>query len=324
MASARVVAISSRVVRWPLEPRGAARGAWRERTAVIFGVRTDEGATGLGEAAPLPGMSADTIDDVREAYRELAAVLPLSIASPADVSAIAHRIGSSPAARFGVETALLVALAQSQRASVAALLTPRPLDTLTLAPVVDDSTDARRAAALGYRCVKLKATSPERVIELSRAVPEVRLRVDANRSWPCDETRAWLAQLAGLPIDYVEEPCENAHELLPEPMDCPIALDESIGWLSQTELERALRYPSLAALVLKPTLLGGMTRCLELAALAQRHGVAAIASHALEGPIGTYACFELARAIAVDVPVGVAPHPALEQFHCADEIGALV
>lgn len=321
MQAVRIVATSSRVVRWPLEPRGAARNVWRERTALIVGIRSDQGATGLGEAAPLPGMSNDTIDDVRHACGELAARLPLAIASPADASDIAQRISASPAAQFAVETALIVALAQSRHTSVAALLVPHPLETLRVAPVVDDIADAHHAVALGYTCLKMKASSPERVIELSRAVPGVRLRVDANRSWPRADSLTWLARLAGLPIDYVEEPCLDAHDLLREQPACRIALDESVASLSRADLERALRSPSLAALVLKPTLLGGIARCLELAALAQCHSVAPVASHTLEGPIGTFACVELARAIGADVPVGLAPHPALDRFHEANDVG---
>ena len=97
-------------------------------------------------------------------------------------------------------------------------------------------------------------------------------------------------------------------------MPCRLALDESLIELGRDELERALESSQLAALVLKPTLLGGFARCFELATAARRHGVAPVISHTLEGPIGFAACVELARAIGADVPVGLAPHPALEQF----------
>lgn len=314
MDAVRIVTASSRVVRWPLEPRGAARGVWRERTALFVGVRSADGRTGLGEAAPLPGMSQDTIDDARRAVDDLVAVLPIAIASLTDATEIARRITAHPAARFALETALLVALAQRHRISVAALLTPHPVGELEVAPVVDDAVEAQRAVACGHRCLKLKASSPDLVFAIAHAVPAVRLRVDANRSWPRSETLAWLRQLAALPIDYVEEPCPDTHHLLADELPCRIALDESLAALTRPELEQALCHPSLAALVLKPTVLGGFARCLELAALAQRHGVAPVISHCLEGPIGTSACVELARAIGATVPAGVAPHPGLEQF----------
>lgn len=314
MHPVHITAIHRRVVRWPLEPRGAARAAWHERVALLVGVATDDGAIGLGEAAPLPGMSIDTIDDAYRASGNFANQLPLAIASADDVTQIAKRVSSSAAARFALETALLVALAQQRGTSVAALWSPRPPRELRMAVVVDNVDDARRAVDVGYECLKIKANSPERVLQIARAVPGATLRVDANRSWPCAETLDWMKQLAGLPIEYIEEPCQDAHKLLHDHLPHRIALDESLVTLSRADLERALTSSSLAALVLKPTLLGGFAACLELAALARRHNVVPIVSHALEGPIGTAACFELARAIAANVPVGLAPHPALDRF----------
>jgi len=322
MKPAKITAVQTRVVRWPIEPRGAARGAWHERTAFILGVRTADSGTGLGEAAPLPGMSVDTLDDVMCECTAFADQLPIEIAHPDDVLRVAKRFAASAAARFAIETALVAALAQRQQTSVAALWTPRPLMQLRLAAVVDTADDAQRAIAAGYTCLKIKAASPDRVLQIATAAPGIRLRVDANRTWPRAKTIAWLAQLAELPVDYVEEPCPDAHELLRESLPCGIALDESLVALAAADLDRALDSPSLAALVLKPTLLGGFGRCLELAALAQRRGVAPITSHALEGPIGTCACFELAGAIAADVPVGLAAHPALDHFAEATEIYA--
>ncbi|MFT3693195.1 MAG: enolase C-terminal domain-like protein [Kofleriaceae bacterium] len=119
----------------------------------------------------------------------------------------------------------------------------------------------------------------------------------------------WMQRLAALPIDFIEEPCVDSHLLLEtEPLPCPIALDESLIALDPAQLSRALRSPSLAALVLKPTLLGGFARCLQLAAVAHDHGKAAITSHTLEGPIGYAACMELARIIGDRSPAGLGPY----------------
>jgi O-succinylbenzoate synthase len=310
----RIIAATARSVRWPLEPSGAARGRWRERESVIVAVRTDDGSTGLGEASPLPGMSIDTLDDARRAVTDLASCAPTAIDSPKHATGVADRITAAPAARFALETALLSALAQHSNTSIAALWSPIPHGELRSAVVCDDAESARAAVAAGARCVKIKANDPELVIRVAAAVPNVRLRVDANRSWPRADVMKSLDRLALLPIDFVEEPCVDAHELLAQRLPCRIALDESLVELDPAALKRALTSPELAALVLKPTLLGGFARCIELAGLAHRHGVAPIVSHSLEGPIGFAACIELARTIGADVPVGLAPHPALEQF----------
>jgi o-succinylbenzoate synthase len=310
----KIVGVETRLVRWPIEPRGAARAAGTERAAVIVGVRGERGETGLGEAAPLPGRSIDVLDDAVAAAEALAARVPLSIETPAHATGIADRVTAAPAARFALETALLAAIAQHARTSIAALWSALPLGELATAIVVDDEHEATRAVAAGARCLKVKADTPELVQRVARAVPGVRLRVDANQRWPRADVWHWLADIAQLPVDFVEEPCVDCVELLGERLPCKLALDESLVTLDRAELDRALASPDLAALVIKPTVLGGFARSLQLAALAHRSGVAPIVSHALEGPIGFAACRELARAIGADVPVGLGPHAALDAF----------
>ncbi len=311
----KIVAVAWQQMRWPIDPRGAARGAWHEREALLLAVRSDAGATGLGEAAPLPGMSIDHIEDAARAFEELAARAPLAIDSPAHATGIADRIANAPAAHFAIETALLVALAQRARASVASLWRAVPQGELRCAVVVDDAADARDARARHLK-IKLGGAAFDddlaRVRRIAGAAPDSLLRLDVNRRWPRGEVVARLAALCSAVrhIEYVEEPCAGAHELLAEPLPCRLALDESLGELAPDDLARALASDRLAALVLKPTLLGGFARCLELATAAHRHGVAPIVSHTLEGPVGTAACVELARAIGADVAVGLAPHPA--------------
>ncbi|HEX4455826.1 MAG TPA: enolase C-terminal domain-like protein [Kofleriaceae bacterium] len=310
----KIVGVDARVVRWPIEARGAARGVWHDRAALIVGVHGDGGETGLGEAAPLPGVSIDELADAAAAVEALAARAPFAIETPAHATGIADRVTAAPAARFAIESALLAAIAQHTRISVAAMWSKLPLGELAAAIVVDDEHEAARAVARGARCLKIKADTPERVHRIARAAPHARLRVDANRRWPRADVWDYLASLADLAIDFVEEPCADAIDLLGERLPCRIALDETLATIDRAVLDRAVTSPDLAALVLKPTIVGGFARSFDLAALAHAHGVAPIVSHALEGPIGFAACTELARAIACDLPVGLGPHPALEQF----------
>ncbi|MBX3156621.1 MAG: AMP-binding protein [Deltaproteobacteria bacterium] len=391
----RVVAVATREVAWPLDGRGAARGRG-ERCALLLEVRTATGALGLGEAAPLPGTSRDTLADAARAFAALAARVPFDVtrfatpgpaavalapeaalgedaamapsvgatapgeiaaagtATGADAVSIAAAVAAeAPAARFAIEAALGAALAEERGVGLAELLAGVAGEP-EVAHVVDDAGEARRAFEAGVRTLKVKVgpgDEVERIRAIAAAAPGVRLRLDANRCWPRDGVRARLAALAGLPIDFVEEPCPGAHELLgePLPLPLPIALDESLAMADElpgetslgepdvppapaargahapdepdVPLARSERGPSdggpdvpavrgLAAVVLKPTLLGGLARCMELA----RRGVPAIASHALEGPIGTAACAELARAIGGRVAAGLGPHAALDAW----------
>lgn len=294
-----------------IAPNGPARGR-TQRDAVIVAARSDGGATGLGEAAPLAGMSRETLDDAEAALRTLAT--PIAIETPHAALAIAAAI-RSPAARFALESALLVAFAQRARTSVARLLGASESRALRCAIVLD----APRACDAEHVKVKVGASFDEdvaRVAAIARSAPRARIRLDANRAWPRGEVharmRAISAAIDGSPnaasrIEFVEEPCLAAADLLDEALPLPIALDESLGELDPRELARALKSPRLAALVLKPTLLGGFATCLALARAARDHGIPAIVSHALEGPIGMAACRELALAVGGEGAHGVAP-----------------
>jgi len=305
----RIAGVSTRVVRWSIASRGAAH-RWNEREALVLAVRTDGGATGLGEAAPLPGMSIDVLADAIATTNLLAARLPVSIDTPAHAFAIADRTTAAPAARFAIETALLAAYAQHARTSIAALLAPLPHAELESAIVLD------MPLPVAARCIKIKVDrGVDHVRAIAAANPHARLRLDANRAWTRAETLDRLAAVADLPVDFVEEPCPDAHLLLGSDLPCRLALDESLIELAPADLAAALESPHLAALMLKPTLLGGFQRCLALARLAHRHGVAPIVTHALEGPIGFAACHELARAIGADVPVGLGAHSALQNAY---------
>ena len=168
--------------------------------------------------------------------------------------------------RTGTSIASLLApLARPPRQSNPNVLASVPQAELRNNAVVDDEQEALAAVALGAPCLEIKTPSPtdlERVRRIARAVPNVRLRLDANRGWPRADVRTLLASLTHLPIEYIEEPCAEAHALLGEPLFVKIALDESLIELSREEVARALQSPHLGAIVLKPTLLGGFVRCL--------------------------------------------------------------
>jgi L-alanine-DL-glutamate epimerase-like enolase superfamily enzyme len=249
---------------------------------------------------------------------------PLVVHDATDAFALAMRVApGSASARFAIEAALCDALARRAGCSLAAVLQPTPATRVALSAVVDTADDARAAFAAGVRTLKLKLGPDEpleRVRAIAAAAPGARLRIDANRTWPIDGVAARLAALADDAIAYVEEPCRDVHRVLDQPLACKLALDESLAAIDPSLLAPDARSsvastailfsPQLAALVLKPTLLG-LGTALAFAQFARARGLAAVISHGLEGPIGTAACAELALALNDPAPAGVAAHPAL-------------
>jgi O-succinylbenzoate synthase len=151
----------------------------------------------------------------------------------------------------------------------------------------DALEQAERAQARGIRSFKLKigrSGALERELstlaELRRALgPTARLRLDANRGLSVNEARAYLPRFAQHELEYIEEPCAPDDLARLADLALPIAWDES---LASSELPAS----PLRALVLKPTLLGGLSACAIWAERAARIGAEVVGSHAFEGPLG--------------------------------------
>src|SRR4029078_3210685 len=112
------------------------------------------------EAAPLPGMSMDTLEDAERALAAFARRAPFDVLAlpgaaetdpcmPFEIADrdAAHAFATSPAAaRFAIETALLDVLAREHRVSIAALLAP-----LVERRIANRRPDARDAPPWGVR-----------------------------------------------------------------------------------------------------------------------------------------------------------------------------
>ena len=303
-------------------PARSAAGTWSERHSLLLVVEDDEGHFGLGEAAPLPGYSGDSCEDAQGALRallgkELAERDPDAPCS-ASLKAASASV-SSRAARAAVEGALLDLWARSEDVPAWALLAGGSVpETAPLAVWLPDGVEAaleaaHAARAQGVTAFKVKLDARRGLAEgiatlgeLRRALGrEVTLRADANQSAIVAELEPHLAALRDVGLEWLEEPTA---EPLSKSLGLPLALDESLAGGSFPEL--AAR-PDITALVLKPTALGGIARCLSLAAHAEAHGRACVASHTLEGPVGFMTATALALAVPQRAAHGLGPHGRL-------------
>ena len=232
-----------------------------------------------------------------------------------------------------------------QDASVAegadARAAPVPLAALLAGDVL---RHAARLVEEGYGCLKLKVGgAPEADLALLEALRRevgavVALRADANRSLPAAGAEAWLREAAGLELEFVEEPVAFERLLGLTATHVPIALDESLHAPAEQALHAPadqvcapLHAPATEAaeefaadriseaadagrcsfVVLKPMALGGLGRCMRLAATARARGAEVVVSHLFDGPVGLAAAAELALALRPTPAAGLAPHPGL-------------
>ncbi len=317
---------------------GVAAGQDR-RAGLWLRVRDDAGGIGQGEASPLPGYSPDTIE---QCAAQLAAVDLAALPSPEHETALAWMVRvleasalAAPAARFGFETALLDWLGQQRGHSIAQLLGGAGSATrrIALAALVADIDTARSGFARGIRTFKLKISPPTFDADLRLAQTlrdefgnDIALRFDANGGLDPAAAGAQLQRLAPFAPEFVEEPVPFEALQRLHATALPLAADESLA--------RAGAWPALASvcrvLVLKPTLLGGLCACLQLAREAAALDLAVTVTHAFDGPIALTAAAELAAALpgrvlacGLDRHGGLAAWPAIAipQLHAA-EVGS--
>ena len=135
---------------------------------------------------------------------------------------------------------------------------------------------------------------------LLEAIPDLQLRLDANRSW----TPAKAAMFAKYVkpehrarIQFLEEPCKTRDESrqFAQETGIHIAWDESVR-----EADFAVKAePYVAAIVIKPTLVGSLEKCVSLIEQAHQQGLKAVISSSIESSFGLT---QLARIAAQYTP----------------------
>ena len=312
----------------PLTEPLALKGAvLRHREGLLLKLTGEGGTAGWGEASPLPGFSSESPNEAAEDLRALATrvmgrqLTDGSLDPEGDLADELDRLAPSPSARFGLELALWNLYAASRGRSLPELVAPRPrasvpVNALISGPPDEALEEARRARAAGYEAVKLKVggRAVEEDVELVRALSEVlgadvSLRLDANRAWGFEEAAAFARGTARTRFEYVEEPLADPSRLpaLAREYGVPVALDESLVGMPPGALEA---HGYARAVVLKPTLLGGISATLRLASRAQRLGITPGISSAYETGVGTLALVALAAGVG-EVPAGLDTHRRL-------------
>ncbi|WP_412067990.1 o-succinylbenzoate synthase [Rubrivirga sp. IMCC43871] len=302
-----------------------------QRLGVLVRLEGADGAVGWGEAAPLPGFSDESLDEVRTELASLAEVLRGRVLSPAEallggsVATALDASGLSPSARFGLDLALAELAAQELGRTLPQALHPDPAVVLPLNGLVMGTggnavASARRLGEWGYAAVKLKVgrqpvdADLALVVAVREVLPgKVALRLDANRAWGWDDAVRFADGVRGLALDYVEEPLADASRLpeLWHDTGLSVAVDESVqegvpirGWAT--------------AAVLKPTLVGGIGAAIRLATEARLVGVRPVLSAAFESGVGLRGIAALAAATGAE-PAGLDTY----RWLAADVLGPL-
>jgi o-succinylbenzoate synthase len=289
--------------------------AWRfgtealhERRGFLLCATDRDGRRGWGEAAPLEALGTESPQACRD---WLEAQLPARTGAAPDsvLAELPPPAVCPPAARCGLETALLDLAARQAGKPLARRLARRAEDTMavnaSLGAVCDlDVHAVLQALANGFSCLKVKVgvDDPQReaavLLDLIAAVADgVEWRLDANRAWDRDTALRFLSALPPGAVRWIEEPLNGSLEeiaALMRQVPISLALDES---LHPGNPDQVLAASAATALILKPMRLGGLLPCLELARRAVAQGVVCVVTTSLDGAVGTLAAAHLAAAV---------------------------
>ena len=189
------------------------------------------------------------------------------------------------------------------RSAVAVNAIVPAVDPITAAEIVRESC--------GCRTVKVKVAEPgqdlaqdiARVDAVRRVLaeggPGGKVRVDANGGWSVPEAAVALRELAGVDLEYAEQPCRTLAEQaeLRQLVDVPLAADEAVRKAADPARVRGLR-EAADLVVLKVAPLGGVHAALRVAKACR---LPVVVSSALDTSVGLAAGVALAAALP-DLP----------------------
>jgi o-succinylbenzoate synthase len=275
---------------------GTSRGVYTTRDSWFLflgdGIRT-----GIGECAPLPGLSLESPGKMSAKLLQVCEQIDYFIHLPEELNAWSS-------IQFGIETALRDLNNCGTQALFPSAFTRGeqgiPINGLIWMGTPEFMKQQIRSKLdAGFRCIKMKigALDFDTEFELMKAIRtefsagDVTLRVDANGAYSIKTALENMKRLSDLQIHSIEQPIEagrwNEMAELCEKSPVPIGLDEElIGISSMAEMQKMMETIRPAYLILKPSLHGGFSGCEKWIDLAGKNGTGWWVTSALESNIG--------------------------------------
>ncbi|WP_330982543.1 MULTISPECIES: o-succinylbenzoate synthase [Enterobacterales] len=247
----------------------------KTRDGLFVWLREGE-AEGWGEISPLPGFSHETLDEA-----QAATVAWVNAWRQGEDSALPD----IPSVAFGLSCAVAELngeLPQEADYRAAPLCTGDP-----------DELFAVLEAMPGEKVAKVKVGLWEAVRDgmvvnlLLEAIPDLSLRLDANRAWTplkAQQFAKYVNPDYRSRIAFIEEPCKTRDDsrAFAQETGIAIAWDESLREADFTFTAEA----GVKAVVIKPTLTGSLQKVREQVAAAQAQGLTAVISSSIESSLG--------------------------------------
>jgi o-succinylbenzoate synthase len=288
-AEPRIVAFDVRPMNVSLEDEFViSRGRIDEVENAWVSISLEDGSTGFGEIAPFAALTGETRDrSVRVATQLCEALLGQAADAPRLAGEMAQLEPAQPAARTGVECALVDALAKSCGVPLHQMwggADVRTVETDITLPILEEARVdelARRWFALGFRVFKLKVGADAhadagRVHRLAEAFPEAGFVLDANQAFSPEAAVRFIDALGPFRerVHLYEQPVDRADlegmRQVGNLTGVPVAADESVFTLD--DARRVIEQGAADVINLK-IMKTGLHETLSIAALARERGV---------------------------------------------------
>lgn len=322
--------VDKKVFRFRFNAR-TSRGDMPERVCWFLTIRAEDGSSGIGEAAPIFGLSRETQADVE---RDLI-VLAHQIAgiSSDELTTLVNQPffeQLSPSVRMALEMAALdLSNGGIRKYFDSPFWRGEPMAINGL--VWMDSLVAMKQQAFekleaGFSCIKIKVGAHDHEGECD-LLAEIRkhplgkdatLRLDANGAYGEADALDRLRDLAAFRIHSVEQPVRSGNPDLMgricRESPIPVALDEELitarDMKGKKDLLRTLRP---AFVVLKPSLLGGFKETRQWLESAVEEGIGWWITSALESPLGLHAIAQFTSGFNPGLPQGLGTGAIFQQ-----------
>lgn len=306
------------------------RGAMKERTSwfVKLSDESQPEVFGIGECAPLPGLSPELNGDFDAHLASLIeSINATPIAScPGKLQDIDKWMNQRPpiaavsSLRFAMETAMLdLASGGQRRIFENDFLTGKgiPINGLVWMGGMDFMLQEIEIKIRdGFKCIKIKigGLDFEKECDILQYVrrkyfrDNITIRLDANGAIKADDAVYKLRELSKFGIHSIEQPIKTGHEFLPElcaKTPIPIALDEELIGVDPVQGQVLLTRIKPQFLVLKPTLHGGLSGADRWIKAAASHGIGWWLTSALESNVGLNALAQFGANYPLPLPQGL-------------------
>ena len=293
-----------REVRFPLKKPFAISYSTVSEVELVEVVIEEDGVRGRGECRPYPRYG-ESVTSVTGQIETMRARIEAGIDRKGLLAAM-----PAGAARNAIDNALHdLAAKQAGRPlhELLGLAAPEPVAVTYTIGLDTPEAMAREALESGRPLLKLKlggAGDLERVEAVRKAVPETRLIVDANEAWTADNVREWLAPMAAMRIELIEQP-------LPAGKDEALrGIERKVPLCADESFHEADDLPAIDGLYdfvnIKLDKTGGLTAALEAVDAAETHGYGIMLGCMMASSLSMAQAFPLAaraRFVDLDAPL---------------------